>query len=282
MAAPRLSDAQKQELVIRFRAGAGTQELAASYGCSPNTVTRVVKAAIEPSLYEELKRQRGRRSGPASESECEAPEPVLHLSEPPREPAESSSSSAAPIDAAATGAPVQVSDDPPGAAGDAQDAARGLAIDDADDFDGFDDEVEEEDDGDDPDDDGSANVLGETFVEVPISLPAGLDQPFTTPRPWCSDELPSSAYMLVDKTVELQTRPLGEMPELGRLDATELELQALVLYSNPRQAKRQCGRTQRVIKVPDVGVLGRTAPYLLRQGICRIVVEGALYALPDA
>jgi hypothetical protein len=174
--------------------------------------------------------------------------------------------------------------DPQGSGGGDLEAARSLAIDDADDFDAFD--SEDDDDGDDPDDDeleddGGIGFAEQTFVEVPISFAEGLDQPLTTPRPWSPDELPSSAYMLVDKTVELQARPLGEIPELGRLEATELELQALVLYSNPRQAKRHCGRTQRVIKVPDVGVLERTAPYLLRQGICRVVVEGALYALPE-
>ena len=320
MAAPRLSDAQKQELVLRFRDGAGTQELAATYGCSPNTVTRVVKAAIDPAQYEELKRQRSRRTGQsapfalatasaqaaASETTCSgtptaatepspaAPDHLSSQSELPLEPpAGGQESTDPPVSvqpiAPAAGAEVEAakepaSQGPQGSGGDDLEAARSLAIDDADDFDDFD--SEDDDDGEDPDDeelddDGGIGFAEQTFVEVPISFAEGLDQPLTTPRPWSPDELPSSAYMLVDKTVELQARPLGEIPELGRLEATELELQALVLYSNPRQAKRHCGRTQRVIKVPDVGVLERTAPYLLRQGICRVVVEGALYALPE-
>jgi riboflavin biosynthesis pyrimidine reductase len=86
--------------------------------------------------------------------------------------------------------------------------------------------------------------------------------------------------MLVDKTVELQAKPLREFPELGGLPDEEQELQALMLFTNPRQAKRQCGRTQRVIKVPDAGVLQRRASYLVAQGITRLVVEGgALFAL---
>ncbi|MFN6339879.1 MAG: hypothetical protein ACK41W_14290, partial [Cyanobacteriota bacterium] len=99
--------------------------------------------------------------------------------------------------------------------------------------------------------------------------------------PWSPAHLPSCAYLLVDKTVELQARPLAEMPELGRLPSEEQQRQALVLFTNPRQAKRQCGRTQRVIKLPDPALLGRTAPYLLAQGISRVVIEGALYALPE-
>jgi hypothetical protein len=55
-----------------------------------------------------------------------------------------------------------------------------------------------------------------------------------------------------------------------------------MLYTNPRQAKRQCGRTQRVIKVPDAGVLERRSSYLVAQGIIRLVVEGgSLFALSN-
>jgi hypothetical protein len=54
------------------------------------------------------------------------------------------------------------------------------------------------------------------------------------------------------------------------------------VFANPRQAKRQCGRSQRVIKLPDARVLERTASYLLAQGISRVVIEGALYSLPGS
>ncbi|MFN7900718.1 MAG: helix-turn-helix domain-containing protein, partial [Synechococcaceae cyanobacterium] len=60
----------------------------------------------------------------------------------------------------------------------------------------------------------------------------------------------------------------------------EQERQALVLYVNPRQAKRQCGRHQRVIRIPDTQVFELTAPKLAAQGITRVVVEGSLFALP--
>ena len=88
--------------------------------------------------------------------------------------------------------------------------------------------------------------------------------------------------MLVDKTVELQARPLSDIAELGQLPPDEHDRQALVVFTNPRQAKRLCGRTQRVIKLPDTRVIERTAPYLLAQGISRVVIEGALYSLPGS
>jgi hypothetical protein len=163
-----------------------------------------------------------------------------------------------------------------------EDGPAVLAIEDADDFGAEDDDdlLTGDDDGSEEDADGEINP----FQPIPVALleegtaarEEGRLQTLVTAS------LPTSAYMLVDKTVELQAKPLSEFPELGRLPAEELERQALVVFLNPRQAKRQCGRTQRVIKVPDLKVLELTAPYLLAQGISRVVIEGALYALPGS
>jgi hypothetical protein len=148
-----------------------------------------------------------------------------------------------------------------------------LAIDDADDFgDDDDDDLLAEDDG------GEEAAL---FVPVPLVEQVD-DHTEIRPRPLTAADLPGSAYMLVDKTVELQARPLSEFTELGRLPPDEEQRQALMVFVNPRQAKRLCGRSQRVIKIPDTTVLSRTAPYLLAQGISRLVVEGALFALPGS
>jgi hypothetical protein len=182
----------------------------------------------------------------------------------------------------------------PGPEADAQDLPDGdqghaaLAIDDADDF--------ADDAGDDSDEDGDGAEDGDSFLgsygdpregdgQTFVVLPLGQaieDRPSLTVQPLEPADLPASVYMLVDKTVELDIKPLKELPELGALPDGEGERQALVVYANPRQAKRYCGRNQRVIKVPDSGVLARTAPYLLSQGVTRLVVEGALYSLPGS
>jgi transposase-like protein len=60
MAASRLSDAQKDEIVAAFRQGATATALASAFGCSPNTVSRVVKTALSPEDYAALKLQRGK------------------------------------------------------------------------------------------------------------------------------------------------------------------------------------------------------------------------------
>ena len=154
-----------------------------------------------------------------------------------------------------------------------------LAIDDADDF-----SNDLSDDDFDAADDGGEGM--DPFTPIAVSLHAlggalaGTEA--VTCRPLTTASLNGGVYMLVDKTVELQPRPLSEFSELGALPAEEADRQAISLFINPREAKRQCGRSQRVIKMPDPRLLERTAPFLLAQGISRVVIEGALYALPGS
>ena len=234
MAPRRLSDSEKQDLVGRYKAGELTSALAEAFGCSPNTVSRTVKALLPADAYAELKasRQKGLATPPTpTVTQPEEPE-VDSLKE----------------------------DD------------RSLALDDADDF-GEDSEEELAED----DDNGSV----ETFTELVPLLGVGnlSDRPLNQAQPFSVDLLPDSAYMLVDKVVELDARPLKEFPELGLLDDAEQERQGLCLFASPRAAKRQCGRSQRVIKVPDTAVFQRTSSYLLARGITRLVLDGTLIAL---
>jgi len=252
MAASRLSDSQKQELVARYRQGETGQALAQAYGCSPNTVSRVLKAALGAEELASLKKQSraGVRSQlPAAGGADEAPAIPADAITPEPSPVQSSEPEP------------ELGDDPEADAADST-----LAIDDADDFsdDGLDDGDE---DADEPD--------------QPLPLAVNPSQQELQPRPLAPDSLPGSLYLLVDKTVELDARPLREFSELGSLPEDEQERQALMLYVNPRQAKRQCGRSQRVIKVPDSGVLQRTSRYLVAQGITRLVLEGGgVFAIP--
>ena len=243
MPAPRLSESQKEELVARYRQGETAQALAASYGCSPNTVSRVLKAGIDPDELAALKKQsRSRSAAKPIEAEVETAIPAP--------------------------APEPVADDANPSDDEADEDAGVLAIDDADDF-GDDGDEETFDDGDDSAEATAFGAAPAAELIDPIPLLPGL--------------LPSSVYMLVDKVVELQAKPLNEFPELGSLPDTEQARQALMLFTNPRQAKRQCGRSQRVIKVPDSDVLQRRSSYLVAQGITRLVVEGGLlYSLPEA
>lgn len=257
MAASRLTDSQKIELVERYRQGQSSADLAGLYGCSPNTVSRVVKAALDPADYAQLKQQRGRVI-PQAATTASAVEPPA-------------ADGPLIVDTAVNG-PDPAADGP-----DAVDAAV-LAIDDADDF-GDDDAEEIDADEIDADDDLFVEGDDGSFAAVPV-LPLSISHEPVKVQELVAALLPESLYMLVDKTVELQARPLKDFAELGQLPPDELERQALQLFANPRQAKRQCGRSQRVIKMPDPALLVRRASYLQIKGISRLVVEGSLYALP--
>ena len=259
MAASRLTDSQKSELVQRYRQGQSSADLAVAYGCSPNTVSRTVKAALDPAEYEQLKQQRSR--GVQADAPVQ-PDPISQ-SRPDPEPELALQAEADLVpEVAADASEVDASE------ADASDDESILAIEDADDF--ADDDSDSEDDGDSEDD---------IFTPVAV-LPLAINHDPVAVQPLTACEFPDSLYMLVDKTVELQARPLREFTELGQLPPDEEELQALQLFANPRQAKRHCGRTQRVIKMPDPEVFMRRASYLQVKGITRLVVEGNLYALP--
>ena len=254
MAARRLSDSEKQDLVGRYKAGESTAALAESFGCSPNTVSRTVKALLPSEAYAALKasRQKGGTAVAASQALLEIP----------------------PLDGPSTvDLPSVHIDTPEASAGEfSAEEASNLALDDAADFA----EVS--------DDQGTAleePAPMDVFTElVPLIGVAGLSgsAPMET-QPLSPGVLPDSVYMLVDKVVELDARPLRDFPELGPLDTADQDRQGLFLFANPRAAKRQCGRSQRVIKVPDTTVFERTSSYLLKRGITRLVMEGTVVAL---
>jgi transposase-like protein len=234
MAPRRLSDSEKQDLVGRYKAGESTAALAEAFGCSPNTVSRTVKALLPADAYAALKASRQKGLAPSPQAA------VTEVEEPKADSLNEDDSS--------------------------------LALDDADDF------------GEDPDEElaeEDENGNAETFTELVPLLGVGdlSDRPVNQAQPFSVDLLPDSAYMLVEKVVELDARPLKEFPELGLLDDAEQERQGLCLFASPRAAKRQCGRSQRVIKVPDTAVFQRTSSYLLARGITRLVLDGTLIAL---
>ena len=254
MAARRLSDSEKQELVGRYKAGESTAALAETFGCSPNTVSRTVKALLPPEAYAALKASRQEGGTVAV-----AAQPLLEI--PPLDVPSSVDAASAESATPETSAEELSADE-----------SSSLALDDAADF------------AEASDDQGSALeelVPMDVFTElVPLIGVAGLSgsAPMET-QPLSPGVLPDSVYMLVDKVVELDARPLKDFPELGPLDTVDQDRQGLFLFANPRAAKRQCGRSQRVIKVPDTTVFERTSSYLLKRGITRLVMEGTVVAL---
>ena len=272
MAPSRLNDSHKQEIVERYRAGETSAQIAAAYNCSTNTVSRTVRSLLSPEEYAALKTQRSSKSS-GLESPAHASS-SLKDSVPEIDTAEVScpESTQTNLEDSRSEAPSAREEGGVKSSGnDGNDEGQILALDDAEDFGGSD-----------LDDNETFNTDDETVFHEIAVLPVDLPQVTTQQvicRPFASELLPDSVYMLVDKTVELDPRPLSEFPELGLSDPSEQQRQALCLYASPRAAKRQCSRSQRVIKVPDTQVFEQTSPYLLARGITHLVVEGSLFAL---
>ena len=241
MAPSRLNDSHKQEIVERYRAGDTSAQIAAAYGCSTNTVSRTVRSLLSPEEYAELKAQRSAKNSGLASSVPEIETAEVSRPENPQTSLEDSG--------------IEV----PSSKREGEDFSSA----DLNDNETFNTDDE--------------NVFHEIAV-LPVDLPQVTTQQVIC-RPFASELLPDSVYMLVDKTVELDPRPLSEFPELGLSDPSEQQRQALCLFASPRAAKRQCGRNQRVIKVPHTQVFEQTTSYLLARGITHLVVEGSLFAL---
>ncbi|EAQ69520.1 hypothetical protein SynRS9909_02231 [Synechococcus sp. RS9909] len=254
MAPSRLTDSQKRELVERYRSGESTAALAEAFGCSVNTVSRTARALLKPEAYEALKKERARGGGVGSQAAVESGSQAA---------VESGSQAAVQPDR------IQV-EATPAEPIDNQDSAA-LALDDADDFGDALEDAGEADEEPEQEFHTVAVLTGQISLEMESSAPDC--------RPMGPGVLPESVYMLVDKLVELDPQPLSAFQELGALAAADQDRQAIGLYASPRTAKRQCGRNQRVIKVPDSQVFERTSRYLLARGITRLVLDGALIAL---
>jgi len=255
MALSRLTDSQKQELLVRYRAGESSADLAGAFGCSTNTVSRTVRTLLTPDEYDALKSARARAAAIT----------------PQADPLEANDLPEAATDPGQAPEHLVDSEQPES---DQDDGSATLALDDADDFG----DEDADDVGDDEAFDLPSDDVFQEIAVLPVDMPQ-VSREQVSCRPFTSGVLPDSVYMLVDKTVELDPRPLSEFPELGVLNPEELVRQALCLYSSPRSAKRQCGRSQRVIKVPDTKVFESTSRHLLARGITRLVLEGALYSL---
>ncbi len=180
MAPSRLNDSHKQEIVERYRAGETSAHIAAAFGCSANTVSRTVRSLLSADEYAELKIQRAAK-GTALEisaSESSAPDSA------PSTNAEGSKES---VGREADGDAVEEED------GNGDGESQILALDDAEDFGGADLDDNETFNTDDE------NVFHEIAV-LPVDLPQVTTQEVIC-RPFASELLPDSVYMLLDQPV---------------------------------------------------------------------------------
>tara|TARA_B100000886_G_C20215744_1_gene404324 strand:+ start:33 stop:686 length:654 start_codon:yes stop_codon:yes gene_type:complete len=92
-------------------------------------------------------------------------------------------------------------------------------------------------------------------------------------------DFPKIVYMIVDNKTELQVKKLNDYPEWHFLSKDDLNRKTLRIYDDLKNARRDCNKEHKVIKVPNPDVFKIVAPLLTSRGISRIVSPDKLIAL---
>lgn len=291
MAPRKLSDADKQAIAALYRQPEETTTtLAARYGVSNSTISRVLKQYVAEPEYSQLVQQKrgGGSSAPSDSTPVEADPPVPQVAEvaadPDTDPTEAdrpappkrremprlrrSPATQAEEDTEADAAPASSED-----LGEPEEDHPAIAVgwDEDDDLDEENDDYDEDDDLDEDDDDWDEGDRANTPIvrrqeQVEIL-------PFTTGL------LQKPCYLVVDRLSELVTCPLRDFSELGQIPEEEEQARTLPIFDNHRVARRFSRRNQRIITVPDGAMLEKTRPYLESKGITRLLIDGQVYAL---
>jgi transposase-like protein len=310
MAPAKLTDQDKQTIPERYRQpGVTAADLAAEFGVSSSTISRILRTGLDAREYERLqwlKRQTSATAPDTSKVDPQATaeiiesavlteavlpaEPLAPLPEPRLTPIKRRSASSATESFEVDPAPQATAELEGESVAEftfetslpdqAQGLDQGLDIDvnelaaisvtqTPEEFAAYGDEFDlgsDEDDGEEGDATGDlvAMVAGTTAAQV---------------LPLANAQLPRVLYLVVDRLGDLVTCPLSSFPELGWIASDESEAQVLPLFDNHRVAKRFCKRSQKVLKVPDSRLLGKTQQRLVAKGICRFLLDGNLYAL---
>ena len=279
--AKRLTKKQKIDILEGFRAGKSFTVLAKNFCCTPNTISRTVKSLLTPAEYSLLKSSQSKEflSKDFERTLIESTSPgqpndeyqVNNSFYEPSEKILSSDEIAKPHSDL-----LENEDDK------REIESPNLALDDAEDFaaDGEGNSKEEEINNDPFASKGSSEV----FQEL-IPLVSGVEweeQKEVACTPISPDVLPAVVYMLIDKKVELETKPLKDFSQWSFLPEKDQNRLAITLFSNQRSAKRSCSRNQRVLKVPNPLVFMLSSPFLLSKGISRLILDDSLIALDES
>ena len=256
MISRRLTKTQKSEILKAYIAGDNTNFLAEKYSCSPNTINRTVKTLLSDSEYKLLKKKRSNilnKTIKLVDNET-FKEDKGNLNFELEETLDTS------------------------------EVHKMDALDDKD-SDSFCDELD------------SKNIYDENqdfdINDQDIDCDFKLIEPLVSDFYFDQDKqtsdfeilkyesLPEIVYMIVDKKVELDLKLISDLPEWSFLPENELQRNAILLFTNQRSAKRNCARTQRVIKVPNTSVFKISKSYLISKGISRLILDDSIIALDD-
>ena len=94
-------------------------------------------------------------------------------------------------------------------------------------------------------------------------------------------KFPNVVFMVVDRKIELEIKLLRDYPDWHFLPEKDLNLKTIKIYSELKDAKRDCKKDQKVIKVPNTNVFKIASRMMLARGISRIICDNELIALED-
>jgi len=92
-------------------------------------------------------------------------------------------------------------------------------------------------------------------------------------------DFPNIVFMIIDKNTELEIKQLKDYPEWDFLPEDDLRYKTIQIYSDLKEAKRNCRKEQKVIKVPNPNVFKVAAKMILAKGISRIISDKLLISL---
>ena len=90
---------------------------------------------------------------------------------------------------------------------------------------------------------------------------------------------PKIVFMIIDKKTELEIKLLKDYPEWHFLPEEDLNNKTIEIYSDLKDAKRNCKKDQKVIKVPNPNVFKIASKIILAKGISKIISDKQLIAL---
>ncbi|MFM7428101.1 MAG: hypothetical protein ACKO7W_24405 [Elainella sp.] len=313
----KLSESDKQEILDRYcQSDETTVSLAAEFGVSTSTISRLLKQSLSEADYEAVmqrkrqgrqeseqdllpgfadgglltaeieeeserskpQRRQRKRSGASFISAEQLAASVAQLSQ--LEQAPLTRSEADPIDLPVpeilSQAPILATPETL-ASQPFDDLDEAEEADEADDDDLDDDDLDDLDDDDDDDLDDYDDGLTDPLSGLDsMQIPSAGQLQIL---PFVESSLPRTCYVVVDRSSELITRPLKDFTDLGQLGGEDKQEKTLPIFDNHRVAKRFLRRMQRIVKVPDGRIFNKVRPYLQAKGITHLLIDGQVYSL---
>lgn len=319
MAPRKLSDADKQDILILYRQPEETTStLASRYGVSNTTISRILKQSLPSEEYDLLvqqKRTGAVRSDPEPKAQPAAtevqPAETANVAEPSDNPAPKSSTSSRrkrkrlsnAAEEPDSAEQLEITPPPaeePAVAAKSEDATpvvtqhqapvlKKQSLSSQGNIVSLNSHVEDDDDGDDLDDDDLDDDDDFDDDGGDDEDDDGDNEGFAAFHirgedliqvlPLADAPIPRTCYLVVDRASELITRPLKDFAELGKIPSEETQARTLPIFDNHRVARRFSKRLQRVVKVPDGKLLQKASPYLQAKGITRLLIDGHVYSL---